>query len=80
MSLDKSLRTNASLERHRNVLSRYERISILTEEGRFNEEKPLGLPKVAHRKAKVGAKVKKKDEKAAEGAVAAAPAAAGAKK
>jgi small basic protein (TIGR04137 family) len=80
MSLDKSLRTNASLERHRNVLSRNERILVLKEDGRFEDgRKPLGLPKVAHRKVSVGSKGKK--EKKAEGAAGAeaAPAAAGKK-
>ena len=66
MSLDKSLRTTAALTRHRNVLSRHERIEKLKEEDRWTEEqKPLGLPKVAHRKVNVGAKDKR--AKAAEG-------------
>ena len=49
MSLDKSLKTNASLTRHRNVLRRHERIEVLRDEDRWAEDqKPIGLPKVAH--------------------------------
>jgi small basic protein (TIGR04137 family) len=60
MSLDKSLKSRGSLERHRNVLSRAERIDRLKEIGRWDEEesKAIGLPKVAHRKAAVGKKTK----------------------
>lgn len=80
MSVDRSLKTKSSLERHRNVLTRDERIKILTDQERFGEDaKPFGLPKVAHRKAPVGGRTKKKA--AAEGGeagAAAAPAAGGA--
>ncbi len=74
MSMDRSLKTRSSLVRHRNVLSRAERIERLKDEDRFNTEKsrPVGLPKVANRKAKVGGKSVKKE--AAEGDKAAAPA------
>jgi small basic protein (TIGR04137 family) len=66
MSIDRSLRTKSSLERHRNVLSRAERITRLMVEERFDEQaSPLGLPKVAHRKAQTG---KKKTKKGEEGA------------
>jgi small basic protein (TIGR04137 family) len=59
MSLDKTLKTKAALERHRNVLTRAERIRKLQEEGRWEEDRsPIGLPKVAHRKASAGAKTK----------------------
>jgi small basic protein (TIGR04137 family) len=76
MSLDRSLKTASSLSRHRNVLTRAERLKRLKDEERWNDEKSVfGLPKVANRTAKVGKKVKKKDE-AAEGEVAAAGAAA----
>lgn len=65
MSLDKSLRSRASLSRHRNVLKRAERIEILRREDRWDEGRgPTGLPKVANRKAKVGKKGK--DDKTAE--------------
>ena len=67
MSLDRSLKTKGSLTKHRNVLTRAERIKILTDEDRFDPEqdKPTGLPKVAHRKVVVGGKSKKKGEEAA---------------
>lgn len=74
MSLDRSLKSKASLSRHRNVLTRAERIKILAEEEKWKEEKGIfGLPKVPHRKAAVGGKVKKE---AKEGEAAAAPGAA----
>ena len=69
MSMDKSLKSKNTLERHRNVLTRAERIQHLRETGRWVEgSSPLGLPKVAHRKAAVGKKDKasKKAEKAVE--------------
>ncbi len=67
MSLDKSLKTKGALERHRNVLTRAERIAKLTEEGRWTEESsPIGLPKVAHRKTSAGAKEKKVKKPAGE--------------
>ena len=69
MSIDKSLKSRNSLVRHRNVLTRAERLEKLEEEERWNEEiSVLGLPKVAHRKAVLAKKTK---EKAAEGAEAA---------
>ncbi len=76
MSMDRSLKSKTSLVRHRNVLSRAERIKRLTDQEKFDSERdrPTGLPKVAHRKAPVGGKTKKKQEaEAAEGAEAAAP-------
>lgn len=76
MSLDRSLKSKASLSRHRNVLSRAERLSRLKDEERWKDGTSVyGLPKVAHRKLNVGKKPKA--EKAAEGdAAAAAPGAA----
>jgi small basic protein (TIGR04137 family) len=66
MSLDKSLKSTGALARHRNVLTRAERIEKLREEGRWDDESgPIGLPKVAHRKSTAGAK-EKKAAKAAE--------------
>jgi len=60
MSLDKSLKSSAALSRHRNVLTRAERIQTLREESRWTDGmEPYGLPKVAHRKAAVGGKSKK---------------------
>lgn len=63
MSLDKSLKSKSSLERHRNVLTRAERIDHLQEVGKWtNDSSPMGLPKIAHRKAAVGKKSKAKQE------------------
>jgi small basic protein (TIGR04137 family) len=70
MSLDKSLKAGNTLQRHRNVLTRAERIEHLKDVDRWAEDSsPLGLPKVAHRKAAVGKKDKavKKDEETKEG-------------
>jgi small basic protein (TIGR04137 family) len=69
MSLDKSLKSKTSLERHRNVLTRAERIGRLKEMGRWVEgSSATSLPKVAHRKAAVGKKdaVAKKAEQTGE--------------
>jgi small basic protein (TIGR04137 family) len=81
MSIDRSLRLKDALVRHRNVLTRAERIDKLKEEERWEEESSvLGLPKVAHRKSHAGKKAAKEKEAAeavagVEGAVAtAAPA------
>ena len=53
MSVDPSLKSKGALSRHRNVLSRDERLEILKEEDRWEEGKSvLGLPKVANRKVK----------------------------
>ena len=48
MSLDKSLKIKGAHTRHRNVLSRSERIERLAEEGKWTEETDsvFGLPKV----------------------------------
>ncbi len=75
MSVDPSLKLKNALVRHRNVLSRAERITTLKDEERWNEgDSVLGLPKVAHRKTVAGKK--DKEEKAAETAAAPAGAAA----
>jgi small basic protein (TIGR04137 family) len=60
--MDRSLRSKSSLSRHRNVLTRAERIEVLADQDRFTpgEDRPYGLPKVPHRKAPVGGKAKKK--------------------
>lgn len=77
MSVDRSLKVKSSLERHRNVLTRTERIKILEDQERFKPgDRPFGLPKVAHRKVPVGGKTKKKA--VAEGAEAGAAGAPGA--
>jgi small basic protein (TIGR04137 family) len=68
MSIDRSLKIKGALERHRNVLSRAERIEKLKEEERWDEgDSVLGLPKVGHRKTHAGRKdadEKKGDEEA----------------
>lgn len=80
MSIDRSLRVKNALTRHRNVLSRAERIDKLKEEEKWEEGRSvLGLPKVAHRKSHAGKKAKEEGAEAAAGGVAvpgaAAPAA-----
>lgn len=63
MSIDRSLRAKSSLVRHRNVLTRAERVALLMDQGTLEAEgSALGLPKVANRKAKTA---KTKEEKAA---------------
>ena len=84
MSLDRSLKSKASLTRHRNVLNRAERLAKLTDEERWTDGRSIyGLPKVANRKMNVGKKAKAEKaaaegEAAVEGAPAAAPGAPGA--
>ena len=69
MSLDRSLRSANSLVRHRNVLTRGERLDKLKEEEKWTEAKSVfGLPKVAHRKMPAIAKAPKAE--VAEGAAA----------
>ncbi|OWY73404.1 small basic protein [cyanobacterium TDX16] len=81
MSMDRSLKSKASLARHRNVLTRAERIERLRNEERFPEGRSAtGLPKVANRKAPIGGKTKKGPAKEGEAEAAAPAAAAPAKK
>ena len=57
MSIDSSLKVKSALMRHRNVLTRAERIEKLLEEEKWAEgDSLLGLPKVEHRKSHVGKK------------------------
>ncbi len=64
MSIDRSLKIKGALSRHRNVLSRAERVEQLKEEERWSEgDSLLGLPKVAHRKSHAGRKDKEELEK-----------------
>ena len=66
MSIDRSLKIKGALKRHRNVLTRAERIEKLKDEERWSEEDSLlGLPKVAHRKSHAGRKDKADKEKEA---------------
>ena len=77
MSIDRSLKLKNALVRHRNVLTRAERVQVLQDEERWTEGQPvLGLPKVAHRKSTAGKKAKAEAAEAAAGAPAAATAAA----
>ena len=71
MSLDRSLKGKSTLERHRNVLRRSERILSLEDNEKWAEGKNsvFGLVKVAHRK-QAGAKKAPKAEAAADGAAA----------
>lgn len=71
MSMDRSLKAKGSLARHRNVLSRAERIKILEGEDRWKTgDRIFGLAKVAHRKTTVGGKAKKEKKAEAEAAAA----------
>jgi small basic protein (TIGR04137 family) len=72
MSVDRSLRVKSSLERHRNVLTRAERVAMLQDQEKWPEDRaPLHLPKVSHRKAKAGKKkAAAKAEAGAEGTAA----------
>jgi len=77
MSLHRSLKTKPiALAQHRNVLTRAERISKLTETEKFAPGRtPLGLPKVANRMAVAAKKPKKEAVEGEAGAGGAAPAA-----
>ena len=68
MSLHKSLSAGKRGRRHRNVLSREERIAKLEEDGRWNESgsSVFGLQKVRSIKPVTGGKKAKKKEEAAE--------------
>ena len=68
MSIDPSLKIKGALTRHRNVLTRAERIEKLKDlDGWSEEDSLLGLPKVANRKVHTGRKIaeEKTDEEAA---------------
>ncbi|KPK37800.1 MAG: hypothetical protein AMJ65_13770 [Phycisphaerae bacterium SG8_4] len=59
MSIDPSLKIKGALTRHRNVLTRAERIEKLKDEEQWVEgDSLLGLQKVAHRKSHAGRKDK----------------------
>src|SRR5260221_5670406 len=71
MSIQKSLGTAGNLRRHRNVLTRSERLEAMKKEGRWKEgESIFNLPKMRNIMAKA-----KKKEKAADAAAPAAGAA-----
>jgi small basic protein (TIGR04137 family) len=72
MSLDPSLKTKGALARHRNVLTRAERIEKLKDEERWEDgDGVLGLPKVANRKVHTSKKDAKEEttEEATEATV-----------
>lgn len=74
MSLHRSLVSKSALKRHRNVLTRAERVKKLLEEEAWQEGRSVfGLPKVRIRRVKAGGK-QKKAEKPAAGAEAKAEA------
>ena len=64
MSIHSSLNIGGGLTRHRNVLTRAERVAKLQENGKFDmgQGDPLGLPKVGSRKVVAGGKAKKKTD------------------
>ena len=66
MTMDRTLKVHGGLMRARSVLTRAERIALLTEEGKFDpdSDSPLGLPKVKIRHSKAGTKSKKAAEEA----------------
>ena len=69
MSMDKGLKPRNALARHRNVLSRDERIDALKDIEKWEDDASVfGLPKVANRKAVI----KKEKAAPAEGAAEAA--------
>lgn len=69
MTIDRSLHIRGALKRHRNVLSRAERIEKLQDEEKWTEEDDsvFGLPKVAHRKSHAGKKAKEEEAPELEG-------------
>lgn len=59
MSIDRSLKVKGALSRHRNVLTRAERIERLKDEELWSgDQSVFGLPKVANRKAHIAKKIK----------------------
>jgi len=80
MSVHRSLLSGGGLKRHRNVLTREERIKKLEEDEKWKDGTSIyGLPKVRNIKVAVKKKSKKKEEEAeGEAAAEAAPGAAAA--
>ena len=59
MSIDRTLKIKGALSRHRNVLTRAERIQQLKDEERWSDgDSIFALPKVAHRKSHAGRRIK----------------------
>jgi small basic protein (TIGR04137 family) len=66
MSIDRSLKVKGALTRHRNVLTRAERVDKLKDDEKWSEgDSVLGLPKVSHRKSHAGRKEKAAAKEAA---------------
>jgi len=67
MSIDRTLKQQGGILRNRSVLTRAERITQLTNEGKFDPDKdrPFGLPKVRVKHSKAGTKTKKAAEETA---------------
>ncbi len=70
MTMDASLKSASGLVKHRNVLTRAERIEQLTNRGRFDAKThdPVHLPKVANRKVAAKKTVKKGEAEEEEAA------------
>jgi small basic protein (TIGR04137 family) len=69
MSLDKSLKSSGALARHRNVLSRAERIEKLADDEKWEDgDSIFALPKVPHRKVQTRKSKPVAAEAAVEGA------------
>lgn len=68
MSIHSSFRSGGSAGKHRNVLSRLERLEKLAAAGRWNEAEQglFGLPKVRSIKVAMKKKKKKTEEEEAE--------------
>ena len=65
--MHKSLITKNRLERHRNVMTRDERVEKLAKSGELSDEDSIyGLPKVKVRRIRKRVKVKKQKEAVAE--------------
>lgn len=64
MSLDSSLKSGGGLSRHRNVLTRAERVAHLAKTDGFDvaKDNPLGIRKVGNRKLVTGKTTKKKKD------------------
>ncbi len=70
MSIDKSLITKGKLARHRNVLTRAERIKVLINENLWKDGRSVfGLPKVKTLKVRKKAKAEKEKTEEEEVAV-----------
>lgn len=77
MSIHKSLKLGSAMGRSRNVLTRWERLQKLQDDGRWTDgESVYGLPKVRNIVVKAGKKKKKKGPEGEEGAEATAEGAA----